>query len=46
MSSPFLSVNYDLAEERNERVNVVTFGHIRSETKWLDGNDSVTNVFD
>ena len=26
--------------------NVITFGHIRSETKWLDGNDSATNIFD
>ena len=26
--------------------NVVTFGHIRSENRWLDGNDSTINVFE
>ena len=26
--------------------NVVTFSHIKSQNQWLDGNDSVTNLFD
>lgn len=28
-----------------EASNSLTFSHIRSESKWLDGNDVVTNVF-
>ena len=25
--------------------NVVSFGHVRSFKKWLDGNHSITNIF-